>query len=243
MKGNNQKGVTLLELTVVLLILIALAGLAIPYIGGTSRKVLCDATDVSMANIKKAIMDRYYLDTLGRFPQDLDGLTANATFASRDYNLHYLFSDRNIGGGRIHKSFDPDSATGWRSGGYLQSGFVLENDLTDNFSLSTFTDPLLADHIVAMDSWGRPIVIQVVTNANCIDSNEWGITTNEDFCARLVSAGSGSGVGLANGDIDTRILDNSATTTVKEQHRQNDDRILYLNVPTPAVDINPSCGD
>jgi len=235
MKGNNQKGVTLLELTVVLLILIALAGLAIPYIGGTSSKVLCDATDVSMANIKKAIMDGYYLDTLGRFPQDLAGLTANATFASRDYNLHYLFSDRNIGGGRIHKSFDPDSATGWRSGGYLQNGVVLANDL-GGFSL-------LAGHIAAMDSWGRPFVIQVVNNANCIDSGEWGITTNEDFCARLVSAGSGSGVGLANGDIDTQILDDSGTATVQEQHRQNDDRILYLNVPTPAADINPSCGD
>ena len=42
---KKQCGVTLLELTVVLLILIALAGLAVPYVGGTAGKALCDADD------------------------------------------------------------------------------------------------------------------------------------------------------------------------------------------------------
>jgi len=47
---------TLIELRVVMLILIALAGLALPYVSGTTSKALCDATNVSMANIKKVIM-------------------------------------------------------------------------------------------------------------------------------------------------------------------------------------------
>jgi len=100
MKKITEKGMTLIELTVVLLILVALAGLVIPYIGGTSRKALCDATDVSMANIKKVIMGRYYLDTLGAFPKN--------TKAGTGYSLHYLFAkpaDWNV--------FDIDSQVGW----------------------------------------------------------------------------------------------------------------------------------
>ncbi|MCK4841144.1 MAG: type II secretion system protein [Methylococcales bacterium] len=227
-----QKGMTLIELTIVLLILVALAGLAMPYMAGTSSKALCDATDVSMANIKRVIMEGYYLDTLGKFPQDLSGLTVSA---SPQYNLHFLFSNRSLGldgipnnsDDRVHKLFDPDTATGWRNGGYLQNGFILAG----NFSDSAYTDPLLQDHIVVMDGWGRPIVIQVVNNSTC--TNQWGLTTNENYCARLVSAGSGSGLGLENGDIETKIIDDPSTST-------GDDRILYLNVPTPQ-NMNPSC--
>ncbi len=231
MKGNNQKGVTLLELTVVLLILIALAGLAIPYIGGTSRKVLCDATDVSMANIKKAIMDRYYLDTLGYFPKD----TKDKTDLT-DYSLEYLMTKPTE-----WSVFDPDSQVGWR-GPYVQGGMVLDSTnegvLLANFKSLTYTNKVLADgQTIILDSWGRPMILQVTTCSN------WDITAVSGDCARLVSAGFGGGISLANGDIDTQILDDSGTATVQEQHRQNDDRILYLNAPTPAVDINPSCGD
>ena len=232
-----QKGMTLIELTVVLLVLIALAGLALPYVSGTSRKALCDATDVSMVNIKRVIMDRYYLDTLGKFPQDLAGLSSNS--GSEKYNLHFLFSKTSLGG-RVHKSFDPDTATGWRNGGYLQNGFVLENDLTGNFSLAAYTDPLKQNHIVVMDSWGRPIILQVLDAANC---DEWDLPTDQGQCARLVSAGSGSGLGISNGDIDTHIIDDPLTLTITEGHRDADadDRILYLNTPTPTQDVNPGC--
>ena len=212
MEHKKHQGMTLLEITVVLLVLIALAGLTIPYIGGTSRKALCDATDISMANIKRAIMDRYYLDTLGKFPQDLSVLSPNTP---PKYNLHYLFSDRNLDGSRIHKPFDPDTATGWRSGGYLQGGITLESNLSGNFSDTSYTDPLKQNHIAAIDGWGRPIVIQEHP------SNGF----------RLVSAGPGSGLGIENADIETTIAGN----------RSNDDRILYLTAATPAADTNPDC--
>ena len=137
---------TLIKLTVVLLILVALAGLAIPYFGGTNRKALCNVTDITMANVKREIMDRYYLDTLGKFPQDLDGLTANGI---PSYNLHYLFSNSNLAASRTHKPFDPGTATGWRSCGYLQSG------LSGTFANTTYTDPFLANHIVTLDRLGQ----------------------------------------------------------------------------------------
>jgi len=209
----TQKGMTLLELSVVLLILIALAGLAIPYIGGTSRNALCDATDITMANVKRAIMDRYYLDTLGKFPQDLDGLTANSP---PSYNLHYLFSNSNLAASRTHKLFDPGTATGWRSGGYLQSGFVLESNLSGTFANTIYTDKFLANHIVTLDGWGRPIVLQVSSGVG-----------------RLVSAGVGSGLGLENAAIETAIGSSRLASS--------DDRILYLNTATPATDVNTPC--
>ena len=233
MQGIYQKGMTLIELTVVLLILIGLAGLALPYMGGTSSKALCDATDVSMANIKKVIMDRYYIDTLGYFPVSKTGSTVGT-----DFSLHYLF-DKNG-----WSTFDIDSQVGWR-GPYLQNSLILDtnnvNQLSTNFKDTKFTNFALDDgHAVVLDGWGRPFVMQVVSQADC--GNEWDITSNESYCARLVSAGRGSGLGLSNADIDTYIVDDPLTTTIDEGHLAGDDRILYLNVPTPAEDINPSCG-
>jgi len=226
MYSIKQKGMTLIELTVVLLILVALAGLTIPYVLGTSRKALCDATDVSMMNIKKVIMQRYYLDTLGNLPKDTKDLTDFT-----DYSLDYLFtepSDWSTG-------FDLDSQVGWR-GPYLQGGMLLGatdvSSLDSSFKSTTYVNPVLAtSQTVVLDGWGRPFIIQVVSKANC--SSGWGITTNELQCARLVSAGAGSGLGLSEGSIDTTIAG----------LKSEGDRVLYLNVPTPASDINESCSD
>jgi len=231
MRQNKQAGMTLIELTVVLLVLVALAGLAIPYVSGTSRKALCDATDVSMANIKRVIMEGYYLDTLGHYPQDLSVLSANT--GSEKYQLHFLFSKTSLGG-RVHKSFDPDSAIGWRTGGYLQDAQVLGADLTTGrYDNATYTEPFLSGHHVVMDAWGRPFVIQVVGEAVCTDSTKWNMDTTETVCARIVSAGAGSGLGEGKAQLDTKITGKPA----------NDDRVLYLNVSTPSADINPSCAD
>jgi len=225
----KQTGMTLLEITVVLLILVALAGLAIPYVGGTSRQALCNATDVSMVNIKKAIMEGYYQDMVGRFPQDLDGLAINTP---PKYNLHYLFSKSSLDATpRVHQAFSPVTLTGWREGGYLQGGITLSADLTGNFANVNYTDPLKAGHTVAMDSWGRPFVIQVLKDANTSCSVTWNVEPVYGYCARLVSAGSGNGLGLGQGDIDTKIT----------QTRQADDRVLYLTSATPAGQANDVC--
>ncbi|NOR80836.1 MAG: hypothetical protein GQ529_08390 [Methyloprofundus sp.] len=82
---------------------------------------------------------------------------------------------------------------------------------------------------VVLDAWGRPIVLQVPTVAQCDIIT--GIGTEAGYCARLVSAGNGSGFGTGNADIETTIAGN----------RSNDDRLLYLNASTPAADVNPAC--
>lgn len=234
MKPYKQKGLTLLEITVVLLILIALAGLAIPYIGGTSRKALCDSTDITMANVKRAIMDRYYLDTLGQFPKATKAISPVVA----DYNLKYLMTKPDW------DFFDPSTQIGWRKGGYLQSSSVLSDkaDLLHNkYDLSgtenSFLDSnrvhvaLADDDSVILDGWGRPIIIQVRDEADCSD---WNLPTDRGQCARLVSAGFGSGIGFGNAGIETTIAGHRPANA-------SDDRILYLNTATPVSDINPPC--
>lgn len=216
---RKQTGYTLIELSVVLLVLVALAGVVIPYIGGTSSAALCNATDVTMQNVKKVIMERYYLDTLGYFPKN----TRDKTITT-DYNLNYLFTRPT----EWASQFDLETQTGWR-GAYLQNGVVLDGKYSDGnisneelaVTLKTFTT---GGDTVILDAWGRPIVIQVDTT-----------TDVNNPIAKLVSAGSGSGLSIGDADIETPIHGG--------RQANSDDRILYLNTPTPAADINPSCNE
>jgi prepilin-type N-terminal cleavage/methylation domain-containing protein len=210
MNKHIQSGMTLIELSVVLLILVALAGLAVPYVVGTGSKALCEATDLSMQNLKKIIMEHYYLDTLGKFPA--------MTYGGNDYNLTALFTKPTNAPG-----FNPDTKTGWR-GPYVQSGVTLDANTgnnADNLDAS-FKDSLgLNPHVhsnpvdgqsVVLDGWGRPIILQVDTSST-------------PYQARLVSAGPGNGIGLSEGRIDTLISSPSA---------HGDDRMLNLQGPTSA---------
>jgi type II secretory pathway pseudopilin PulG len=224
---NSEGGYTLVELSVVLLIMLAIAGIAVPYFGGASSSALCKATDVSMKNIKEAIMEGYYVDMLGKYPQDLQALVPNA---APDYDLHYLYSEKNITGDRSQKLYDTQSQTGWRQGGYLEGGNVLDatylGQLKPGFSSNTYTHKaFVTGERIVKDSWGRPIILQVPSNCAFLAG-----TTD---CARLVSAGAGSGLGTGDADLETPV----------NGHRpqDSDDRLLYLNTPTPLADVNAPC--
>lgn len=76
------RGVTLIELTVVLLVLVALAGLTLPMYTNTPRYAQCVATDATMANIRDAIMGS---GGMGGYRSDMGGvprLDNNITQAS-----------------------------------------------------------------------------------------------------------------------------------------------------------------
>ncbi len=137
-----------------------------------------------MANVKRALMERYYLDTLGKFP---------ASYGGVDYSLKYLF----VSGG--WPAFDPSTQVGWR-GPYLQTAATLATQAGLAANLTSlpaagylhraFTD----GEPVVLDAWGRPLVLQVSAGG----------------VARLLSAGPGSGVGLGRADIETLIGGNRA---------------------------------
>lgn len=213
MRTFNQVGMTLIELSVVLLILIALAGLALPYVSGISQLALCQATDATMQNIKKSIMGGglqagFYIDNLGRFPKTTDDTATN------DYNLKYLFTKP-----AVWSVYSARSGTGW-NGPYLQGGIItntstLSNHFTDKTQGYVHENITSSDHLI-LDGWGRPIVIQF----------------DAGYGARLVSAGRGSGVGFSKGELD--ILTSTASQS------GTDDRILNLTKGTQA---NTDCND
>jgi type II secretory pathway pseudopilin PulG len=209
-----QSGMTLLEITVVLLILIALAGLVVPYINITSGTATCQATDATLQAVKQAIMGGaagpgYYADTLGTYPADRGDI---------DYNLKYLFiagdedKDDSI---PDWPSYNPKTGIGWR-GPYLMTGVSLadKTKLAAHFSSDTYVHALADGDNIVNDGWGRPIILQVP--ATCQD------------CARLVSAGPGTGPGLSDADIDTAIEGNEGAEV------RGDDRVLFLKIADPG---------
>ncbi|MGR9035360.1 MAG: type II secretion system protein [Gammaproteobacteria bacterium] len=226
-----QQGMTLIELSVVLLILIALAGIAIPYIGSTSRTAMCQATDATMHAVREAIMGGaagpgFYSDTLGYFPKDSKDAS--------DYSLHHLF----------HKptgweEYNPKTGVGWR-GPYLQTGGLLSSaNLHNSFSDVGTSGKVHIDHNVStlthvFDAWHRPIVIQIPY----YDDDGSGPNTADYHLeyARLVSAGPGAGIEPNAAEINTPINEYDANSRA-------DDRVLYFRVPDPKAGGNAACAD
>ena len=212
---------TLMEITVVLLILIALAGMVVPYVNITSGSATCQATDATLQAVKQAIMGGkagpgYYADTLGAYPKASQPSTDTA------YNLKYLFEKG------LWDDYNPKTGVGWR-GPYLMTGISLadKTKLAAHFSSDTYVHALADGDSIVMDGWGRPIVLQVPTSCS--------ISTNPTDCARLVSAGPGTGIGLSDADIDTKIEDNEKAEV------RGDDRVLFLKIPDPYDKGNTSC--
>jgi type II secretory pathway pseudopilin PulG len=222
-----QSGMTLMEITVVLLILIALAGMVVPYVNITSGSATCQATDATLQAVKQAIMGGkagpgYYADTLGYYPAtDKD---------SSDYNLKYLFEKGSW------DEYNPKTGVGWH-GPYLSTGGLVNEILLHN-SFGTVFDSSSPEAIAipahvhinittdtgsqVFDAWHRPIVLQIPY----YDDDDEG-PHDADYHlenARLVSAGPGSGLRSYEAAIDTTIQSEDASN-------RNDDRVLFLNGP------------
>lgn len=251
---------TLMELTVVLLIMIALAGLAVPYVSDTGSKAMCQATDATMQSVKEAIMGSaagagFYADNLGLFPAVVKG--------GDRYSLHFLFSPRDVDATTDAWSvFTPNTAIGWR-GPYLMSGASLDTttlgalhssfgaefnsgspatdayvhidfllyDGADANTTATVDEAARLTHV--LDGWRRPIVLQVPYDTSTGQFNP-------DY-ARLVSAGPGFGMGPGDAAIDTKIQYDSSVTSLPDAVDRGDDRVLYLKYPDPKPGGNEPC--
>lgn len=73
---HKQAGMTLIELTVVLLILIGLAGLLIPYVGSFVQKTHDSTNSSNLANLNNAFIR--FVASENRLPHHVDSLTNNA---------------------------------------------------------------------------------------------------------------------------------------------------------------------
>ena len=231
MINGKSLGFTLLELTVVLLILIALAGVVVPFVHGTVEQATCQATDATLAAVKEAIMGGpqgpgYFHDMGGHFPEYKDNSGGD------HYHLHFLFATSTFTSPKqdlyppeLNK---PGLGLGWR-GPYLQGGGKLPSSLDASFDDPQYVhfkhtdfkeDFFVLDHY----RWRNPIVLQVPddNDSDSDDCSSYGYAEGS-WCARLVSAG-------PDGKLDTKITDADAS-------ERGDDRVLFLRIPDPKGNL------
>jgi type II secretory pathway pseudopilin PulG len=220
---SRQHGMTLLELTVVLLVLIALAGVVIPYTADEGGRTACIATDATLANVRDAILGGTagvgYLSDLGAYP---------------DSPLNDLFTQP---AGAF--PFNPTTGRGWR-GPYVQGGAAADNmlgHLSNRFtdaSQSYVATPVASGQSVVPDSFlspacasgdcRSPILLQVPTGGTLCGQTT-AVANPSDY-VRLVSAG-------PDGVLDTALNDAHACA-------RNDDRVLFLRMADPVGNANCS---
>lgn len=243
----KQQGFTLLELTVVLLLLIALTGVVLPYFASTAEETACQATDATLAALREAIVGGasgpgYSNDLQNRLPyyRDAGGNEScaddTATGGTPRYHLHFLVSTSTFGSSakslcpKSLQSFHPSLTLGWR-GPYAKGAAKLfhPESLDDRFDdfdyvhIKHTTDHREDLYFLDQFRWRAPVVLQVPpATADCPTHLGAG---DGDKCARLVSAG-------PDGRLDTQINDVGAAS-------RNDDRVVFLFVPDPSG--NRSC--
>ncbi len=170
-RATKRRGLTLLELVVVLVILAALAGLAVPLIGQLAGDSRADVTRQSLVEIRNVIANMYWDDMGKRLPRPG---TAGLGGGRRDHpQMRYLFLNPDANPEDTVRTYDPAYRLGWRGPYLMNPGgrFPVPNgNFTDSYGLEG--DPAV------LDGWGKPIVIQ-----------NPGMTGDGSQDVRLVSAG------------------------------------------------------
>lgn len=138
-----NRGLTMLELLLVVAVLVALATSVFPRLTDVGEEARARATLESMRAIRNAIRgtdaDPGYRGTVGKCPSKIDDLFKNNT------------------GAGVYSAL---TRKGFRPGGYVQSnGALYRVDTAHGFS----ADYCYADGMdnAVMDGWNRPIVLQI----------------------------------------------------------------------------------
>jgi len=259
-----QPGFTLLELTVALLILIALAGVVLPFTQGTVEQAACQATDATLMAVKEAIMGSgagpgYYSDMGNHLPQYRIDDNGDGKIDDKDahiYHLHFLFNVSTTGDvvpspginpspcpnnrkGYLYpctlKDFNPNLALGWR-GPYLQSG---GGKLADPARLdASFSD---TTHYVSFDHKATTFKDDLYV----FDHYRWRnpivlqVPTKSLDCPEHPGTNDGDWCARLvsagpDGAISTTLANVSATD-------RGDDRVLFLRIPDPLPQGNQPC--
>lgn len=220
-----HRGLTLMELLVVLVILLSLSTLLIPtlsWIGERSQQI---ATLESLSRLRELLLNRYMLE-MGELPRPRLALTGPSGTRANHPQLVYLFVNPDT-----HEDGNPDndfinSGTSVLSGRRWEGPYVthpgLEYYVTDtDSSLTTGTNftnrygvgditTRVGDPTVT-DAWGHPLVIQEP------DADGNGTTDAiERQHTRIVSAG-------RNGIIDT-----PPDVLMPSRNQRVDDLVVYL---------------
>ncbi|WP_254510182.1 prepilin-type N-terminal cleavage/methylation domain-containing protein [Anatilimnocola floriformis] len=169
--SSRHRGLTLLELIVVITILAVLAGLVVVSVSSVMEDSREQLTWASLREVQKVIVNRYQIDMAGKVPgpdpQNLGGRQLHP-------QLHFLFVNPST------STFDPISGLGWRGPYMLTSSAGRypgldpdENAVSRGFTAifgKSQSDPPTpdADHAV-LDSWGRPIILRTGSSSDVFE--------------------------------------------------------------------------
>ncbi len=203
---NRGRGVTLVELVVVLVILTLMGALVLPSYEYIRRDANERVTEANLNQLRDVIMGApgYYSDMNNEYPW-----SASDSSRVNHPQLRYLFYNPDTED--TTNTFDPITRIGWRGPYLLNATCEYTVDDTRNFStrFGETGDPAVAD------GWGEPIVIQLpAANLNNISHNALNHV-------RLISAG------------PNRIIDTMTawiTPTSVNNADGNDDIVLFLRV-------------
>jgi len=224
----KRRGLTLLELLVVLAILIALATLIVPVISNLGRKSQDISTRENLLRLQELILNRYIPD-MGELPRPLltsEGKDPSGVTRKNHPQLRYLFVNPDTE--TISKTTGATilSSRRWQ-GPYLMHGgarYAIDHDTSSGAVDRKFTDAYGVGNATSgtnqgfggdptiLDAWGRPVVLQEPDET--VDG--FAPTTEEKTYARLVSAG-------PNGIIDTPL-----TALMPNAVERGDDIIVFL---------------
>lgn len=235
-----QVGITLIELSIVLMILIALSGVAIPMVGNTVGYAQCVATDATMNNIKSAIIGNqsmmgYYKD-MGVYP--IKKSTCNGTSAcvgSLDWmvsNPLTLPNQDNQCRGGDSSPYNICSIS--NSLCVLSEGcYTVVNETAITFDVNRqrgWRGPYLSNTDSASSSTGLLDNFYSARRQRQEIKAVHYLESNHDYYY-LVSAG-------PDGVLDITWDVNPVNTAFKF----GDDRLLFINTPDPRVRDNVDCG-
>jgi prepilin-type N-terminal cleavage/methylation domain-containing protein len=190
MLADRRSALTLIELTVVLVILAVLAGLVVPIVTSASDHARYAATHATMARLRDVIMGQYRHDMSGLLPRagDAVSLPGDPSGTNRSVpQLVFLFVNPgptstgavNLSATTINPvinttiapasvpgsatvTYNPIASLGWR-GPYLETGVAAKYPGTDPIHAATF-DPTniygVNGDLTVLDGWNMPIVIQ-----------------------------------------------------------------------------------
>ncbi len=130
---NRQKGFTLVELLIVVIILAILAAIVVPQFAASTEDARLSALDTNLANIR-ASLDLYYQQHGGRYPgeyKEADGTTKSSTAAEKLAAFKaQLTLYTNVSG----KTANTKDAT-FKYGPYIKRADIPKNPITESNDL------------------------------------------------------------------------------------------------------------
>ena len=226
-ESNNRRrgGLTLLELVVVLVILVALGLIVVPMVDHLGQDSQHLATRESMADLQELIVNRYVRDlgdtSLGvRLLLPRQELVDSGARAQSPH-LCYLFVNPSYHEDGIDGN-DHDQGDGygdnfldgccWRGPYLLHRGAEYQLDADHGFTedYGQTGDPTV------FDAWGHPLVLQWPTEARAGLGEQGDILRDQRRHVRLVSAGRDG------------VLDTPRDALMPNLQQRNDDIVMFL---------------